>query len=96
MTTKGAVAQYTISLASEAGAYGVRANVLAPGYVDTDMAGPWINGDPDRTKRLRARIPLGTFATPADLAGTFVFLAARASDYITGQVLLVDGGWTTT
>ncbi|GAB2962898.1 SDR family oxidoreductase [Amycolatopsis acidiphila] len=95
-TSKGAVAQYTVSLASEAGAYGIRANVVAPGYVATDMASPWIYGDADRTERLRARIPLGQFATPADLAGTFVFLAAPASDYVTGQILLVDGGWTTT
>ena len=95
-TTKGAVAQYTMSLASEAGAYGVRANVIAPGYVATDMAAPWIFGDADRTQRLRARIPLGHFAEPDDLAGTFVFLAARASDYITGQTIVIDGGWTTT
>jgi NAD(P)-dependent dehydrogenase (short-subunit alcohol dehydrogenase family) len=95
-TSKGAVAQYTISLASEAGQYGIRANVIAPGYVTTDMASPWIFGDPGRTERLRARIPLGTFAAPDDLSGTFVFLAARASDYVTGQIVVVDGGWTTT
>jgi NAD(P)-dependent dehydrogenase (short-subunit alcohol dehydrogenase family) len=95
-TTKGAVAQYTVSLASEVGRHGVRANVLAPGYVDTDMAGPYIHGEPDRTARLLQRIPLGRFATPSDLAGTFVFLACPASDYVTGQVVLVDGGWTTT
>jgi NAD(P)-dependent dehydrogenase (short-subunit alcohol dehydrogenase family) len=95
-TTKGAVAQYTVSLASEAGRHGVRANVIAPGYVATDMASSWMYGDPDRTGQLLSRIPLGRFAAPADVAGTFVFLAAPASDYITGQVLLVDGGWTTT
>lgn len=93
-TTKGAVAMYTVSLASEVGQHGVRANVIAPGYVDTDMASSHIWGEPARTQRLLERIPLGRFATAADLAGTFVFLASRASDYITGQVLLVDGGWT--
>lgn len=95
-TTKGAVAQYTVSLASEVGRHGIRANVIAPGYVDTDMAGSYIHGDPERTARLLQRIPLGRFATPDDLAGTFVFLASPASDYVTGQVVLVDGGWTTT
>jgi NAD(P)-dependent dehydrogenase (short-subunit alcohol dehydrogenase family) len=95
-TTKGAVAQYTVSLASEVGQHGVRVNAIAPGYVATDMASEWIYGDPDRTQRLRARIPLGTFATPEQLAGVFVFLAASASDYLTGQVLVADGGWTTT
>jgi len=95
-TTKGAVAQYTTSLAAETGAHGIRANLIAPGYVATDMASPWMYDDPDRTTRLLARIPLGHFAAPDDLAGTFVFLASPASDYITGQTLLVDGGWTIT
>lgn len=93
-TTKGAVAQYTTSLASEVGCHGIRANVLAPGYVDTHMASPYMYGDVERTRRLLSRIPLGHFATPEDLEGTFVFLACKASDYITGQLLLVDGGWT--
>lgn len=93
-TTKGAVAQYTMSLASEVGGFGVRANVVAPGYVDTEMAGPYMWGDAARTQRLLSRIPLGRFAGPEDLEGTFVFLASSASDYITGQLLLVDGGWT--
>lgn len=95
-TSKGAVAQYTISLASEAGQYGIRANLIAPGYVITDMASEWIYGDGERTARLRARIPLGRFATPEDMGGAVVFLAAPASDYVTGQILLADGGWTTT
>jgi NAD(P)-dependent dehydrogenase (short-subunit alcohol dehydrogenase family) len=93
-TTKGAVAMYTVSLASEVGPYGVRANVVAPGYVDTDMAGEYIHGAPGREEQLLARIPLRRFASPADLEGTFLFLACPASDYVTGQVLLVDGGWT--
>lgn len=93
-TSKGGVTQYTVSLASEVGRYGICANVVAPGYVDTAMASKWIQGDPARTEKLLERIPLGRFALPEDLEGTFVFLAAPASDYITGQVLLVDGGWT--
>lgn len=94
--TKGAVAQYTVSLASEVGRFGVRVNAVAPGYVNTNMTESWIHGDPERTTLLLQRIPLGRFADAGDLAGVFVFLAARASDYITGQILLVDGGWTTT
>jgi len=93
-TTKGAVAMYTVSLASEVGRHGIRANVIAPGYVDTAMAGEYIHGDARRTEAMLQRIPLGQFATPGDLDGTFVFLASRASDYVTGQVLMVDGGWT--
>lgn len=95
-TTKGAIAQYTISLASEVGRHGSRVNAIAPGYIVTDMASEWIFQDPGQTERLRARIPLDAFATPEQLAGVFVFLAAPASDYLTGQVLVADGGWTTT
>jgi NAD(P)-dependent dehydrogenase (short-subunit alcohol dehydrogenase family) len=95
-TTKGAVAQYTVSLAAEVGRYGICVNAIAPGYVDTDMAGTWISAEPGRTEQLLARIPLGRFAQPEDLEGTFAFLASPASDYVTGQVLLVDGGWTAT
>ncbi|OZM77920.1 SDR family NAD(P)-dependent oxidoreductase [Pseudonocardia sp. MH-G8] len=92
-TTKGAVSQYTVSLASEVGVHGIRANVVAPGYVDTAMTGPYIWGEPARTEELLGRIPLGRFAKPEDLEGLFVFLASPASDYITGQVLVIDGGW---
>lgn len=93
--TKGAVAQYTVSLASEVGADQVCVNAIAPGYVETAMTSDWLD-DADRRRRLLDRIPLGRFATPRDLEGVFVFLASAASDYVTGQVLLVDGGWTTT
>lgn len=93
-TTKGAVAMYTVSLASEVGRHGIRVNAIAPGYVETAMAGPYIHGDADRTRSLLDRIPLHRFGTPEDLEGVFVFLASSASDYVTGQVLLVDGGWT--
>lgn len=94
-TTKGAVAQYTVSLAAELGADQVCVNAIAPGYVQTSMTADWLD-DADRRRRLLERIPLGRFANPRDLEGVFVFLAAPASDYVTGQVLLVDGGWTTT
>lgn len=94
--TKGAVAQYTVSLACEVGRYGICANVVAPGYVESNMTSGWIWGEPARTQTLLERIPLGRFAQPRDLEGVFTFLAAPASNYITGQVLLVDGGWTTT
>ncbi|WP_173035012.1 SDR family NAD(P)-dependent oxidoreductase [Phytohabitans flavus] len=92
--TKGAVAQYTVSLASEVGKHGICVNAVAPGYVDTDMTADWLWGDKDRTDAMLNRIPLGYFARPEQLAGVFVFLAAPASDYLTGQIVVVDGGWT--
>lgn len=92
--TKGAVAQMTRSLAVELGPRGVCVNAIAPGFVETAMTREWLHGDQARTAKFLARIPLDRFALPDDLAGTFLFLASSASDYITGQVLVIDGGWT--
>jgi len=91
--TKGAVRQYTQSMAVDLGPYGICVNAIAPGYIDTHMTADWLD-DPDRRRRLLERIPTGRFGEPADLAGTFVFLAAPASDYVTGQIVVVDGGWS--
>lgn len=90
--TKGGLAQYTRSLALEAAAYGVRVNGLAPGYVDTPMTHDWIYSE--RQTEYLARIPLRRYATVDDLQGPIVFLASAASDYMTGQLLVLDGGWT--
>jgi len=90
--TKGGLLQYTRSSAVELAKYGVRVNAIAPGYVDTPMTHSWIHSE--REGEYLARIPLGRFATVDDLKGTFAFLAAPASDYMTGQMLVLDGGWT--
>jgi NAD(P)-dependent dehydrogenase (short-subunit alcohol dehydrogenase family) len=90
--TKGAVRQYTQSLAVELGPHGICANVIAPGYIETDMTFDYLNSS-DRRQGMLGRIPLGRFGRPADIEGAVVFLAAPASDYITGQVIIVDGGW---
>ncbi|GAW47886.1 MULTISPECIES: SDR family NAD(P)-dependent oxidoreductase [unclassified Nocardioides] len=95
-TTKGAVALYTKSLAREVGQYGICVNAIAPGYVDTSMTSEWILGDSMRTEQLLSRIPLGRFGRPEDVDGLLIFLASAASDYLTGQVIMLDGGWTTT
>jgi NAD(P)-dependent dehydrogenase (short-subunit alcohol dehydrogenase family) len=91
--TKGAVRQYTQSMAVDLGPHGICVNAIAPGYIDTRMTADWLD-DPDRRRRLLERIPTGRFGEPVDLAGAFVFLSAPASDYVTGQILVVDGGWT--
>ena len=93
-TTKGAVASYTQSLALELGPHGICVNAVGPGYVATEMTADWLQGDEERTARLLGRIPLGRFAETADVEGLFVFLSSRASDYITGQLVMLDGGWT--
>jgi NAD(P)-dependent dehydrogenase (short-subunit alcohol dehydrogenase family) len=94
-TTKGGVALFTKSLALEVGRYGICVNAIAPGYLQTDMTSDWLFGNEQRTSELLSRIPLGRFGTTADVDGMVIFLASRASDYVTGQVLMLDGGWTT-
>jgi NAD(P)-dependent dehydrogenase (short-subunit alcohol dehydrogenase family) len=90
--TKGALAQYTKSAAIELAPVGVRVNALAPGYVETPMTYDWIHSE--REAEYLARIPLGKYATVDDLWGAFAFLASRASDHVTGQMIVIDGGET--
>jgi NAD(P)-dependent dehydrogenase (short-subunit alcohol dehydrogenase family) len=91
--SKGGLLQYTRSAAVELARYGIRVNALAPGYVDTPMTASWIH-TPEHEAEYLPRIPLGRYATVDDLKGTFAFLASHASDYITGQMIVLDGGWT--
>ncbi|MGE0505074.1 MAG: SDR family NAD(P)-dependent oxidoreductase [Solirubrobacterales bacterium] len=94
-TSKGAVALFTRSLAHEVGRFGICVNAIAPGYMETEMTMGWIHGDGDRTAQLLGRMPLGRFGTPSDVDGLVVFLASGGSDYLTGQVIMLDGGWMT-
>jgi 2-deoxy-D-gluconate 3-dehydrogenase len=89
---KGAVAQLTKALANEWASKGIQVNAIAPGYMATDNTAA-LRADPVRSRQILERIPAGRWGTPRDLAGTAVFLASAASDYITGHVLVVDGGW---
>lgn len=92
--TKGAVLRYTQSLAVDLGRHGICVNAIAPGYIQTNMSSEWLDGDSDRRQFMLERILLRRFGEPADVEGTFVFLSAPASDYLTGQVIVVDGGWS--
>lgn len=92
--TKGAVRQYTQSLAVDLGCHGICVNAIAPGYIETSMSEDWLTADGGRRERMLERIPAGRFGLPLDLEGAFVFLSAPASDYVTGQVIVVDGGWS--
>lgn len=72
---------------------GIRVNGLGPGYIRTKLTEAVFN-DAERKQRMLDRIPMNRFGEPEELAGAAVFLASDASSYITGQLLMVDGGWT--
>ncbi|HEY0496780.1 MAG TPA: 2-dehydro-3-deoxy-D-gluconate 5-dehydrogenase KduD [Kutzneria sp.] len=91
-TSKHAVAGLTKALANEWAPHGVQVNAIAPGYIATNNTEA-LRADPDREPAIRGRIPAGRWGTPEDLVGAAVFLASPASDYISGHVLVVDGGW---
>jgi NAD(P)-dependent dehydrogenase (short-subunit alcohol dehydrogenase family) len=90
--TKGGVVQMTKAMALEWASLGVCVNALGPGTFHTELTDP-LYTDPGRSARIVERIPLGRPGIPRDLAGAAVFLASPASDYVTGQVLWVDGGY---
>lgn len=90
--SKGAVVQTTKFLTNAWGKYGIRVNALAPGYIATELTAPQ-RSDPDQYAQKLARMPLGRWGEPEDLKGPAVFLASSASDYISGAVLPVDGGY---
>ena len=92
---KAAVSQLTAALSTEWGPLGVRVNAIAPATTTTDSAKERLLKEPARFEQLRSRIKLGEFAKPSDLVGAGIYLASGASDFVTGQTLFVDGGFTT-
>lgn len=90
--SKGGIAQLTKALANEWALSGVNVNAIAPGYIATDNTQA-LRADDARSRQILERIPAGRWGTPDDVAGAFVFLCSRASDYVNGVVLPVDGGW---
>ena len=93
--TKGAVVQLTRTCDVEWARHGIRVNAIGPGYTRTVMTEPAL-GEPETLAAALAKTPLGRIAEPEDLVGAAVFLAGPASSYVTGHVLMVDGGWTAT
>jgi len=89
---KSAIAGITKALANEWASHGVNVNAIAPGYIATDNTAA-LRADPERNAAILGRIPAARWGAPEDLAGAAVFLASRASDYVHGTVIAVDGGW---
>lgn len=90
--SKGAVGQLTKSFANEWTSKGITVNAIAPGYIETDMNEALLK-DKDRLAQISVRIPAGRWGSPDDFKGTTVYLASKASGYVSGHTLLVDGGW---
>ncbi|MEQ8748212.1 MAG: 2-dehydro-3-deoxy-D-gluconate 5-dehydrogenase KduD, partial [Amphiplicatus sp.] len=90
--SKSGVAGLTKLLANEWASKGINVNAIAPGYFDTNNTAA-LRADEKRNSEILARIPAGRWGAPEDLGGAAVFLASRASDYVQGTVIAVDGGW---
>ncbi|MCW1950559.1 MAG: SDR family oxidoreductase [Octadecabacter sp.] len=90
--SKGGIGQLTKALANEWAPHGINVNAIAPGYIATDNTQA-LQDDAARSKSILERIPQGRWGTPQDFAGPVVFLSSAASDYVNGEILVVDGGW---
>lgn len=90
--SKGGVAQLTKALSNEWAEKGINVNAIAPGYMNTSLNTELVK-DKERTEKIMARIPAKRWGLPADLKGVVVFLASKASEYVNGVVIPVDGGY---
>jgi 2-deoxy-D-gluconate 3-dehydrogenase len=89
---KGGVALLTKALSNEWAGKGINVNAIAPGYVETDLTKALV-ADPVRGPSILERTPAGRWGRPEDFKGAVVFLASAASDYVSGEIVTVDGGW---
>ncbi len=89
---KGAVAQFTKSLSNEWASQGININCIAPGYMDTEM-NTALMADATRSRQILERIPAARWGKPEDMVGAAIYLASRASDYVNGTTITIDGGW---
>ena len=92
-SSKGGVDQMTKVMALEWAKQGVRVNAIGPTYFETELVAQ-IRNDPERYNFINERTPMGRWGYPPELEGIAIFLAAPASDFITGQTIYIDGGWT--
>jgi len=91
-SSKAGLLMLTKTLAVEWAKYGINVNAIGPGYIATDLTAP-LRADKDFSKWVLSKTPLGRWGQPEDLVGAAVLLASRAGDFITGQIIYIDGGW---
>ena len=91
--SKAGISQFTRVLALEWAEYGILVNCVSPGSIPTDINKEWLK-DPNNLEKNIQRIPLGRLGSTKDISGIVAFLCSEYSNYITGQTLYVDGGWT--
>jgi NAD(P)-dependent dehydrogenase (short-subunit alcohol dehydrogenase family) len=92
-SSKGGVMQMTKVMALEWAQQGVQVNAIGPTYFETPLVAQ-LRNDPERYRFIVERTPMGRWGQPDELAGVVIFLASKASDFITGQTIFIDGGWT--
>lgn len=93
-SSKAGVIMITKSLASEWAEHGIRVNAIAPGYMRTDLVDEVLEEDPEMEETWISNTPMGRLGRPEELGGVVVFLASEASSYMTGEVVVFDGGYT--
>jgi NAD(P)-dependent dehydrogenase (short-subunit alcohol dehydrogenase family) len=93
-SSKGGVIQMTKVMALEWAKMGIQVNAIGPTYFETPLVAP-LRNDAERYNFIVERTPMGRWGQPDEIAGIAIFLASRASDFITGQTIFIDGGWTT-
>jgi 2-deoxy-D-gluconate 3-dehydrogenase len=92
VAAKTALLGITKSLSNELAGQGIQVNAIAPGYIETDMLKS-LSSDEEHAAQMKGRIPIGRFGRPDEVVGAMIYLASKASDYVTGITVPVDGGW---
>jgi len=91
--SKAGVISLTKTLAVEWAQYNINVNAICPGVFATEMTKDFLENE-EFKKNIKNNVPLGRYATPDEIVGTAIYLTSKASDYVTGHSLIVDGGWT--
>jgi 2-deoxy-D-gluconate 3-dehydrogenase len=91
--SKAGVISLTQTLAAEWGKYNLNVNAICPGVFATDMTDDYLK-DEQFKNMIKTKVPLARYAEPEELVGTVIYLASKASDYVTGHSIVIDGGWT--